>query len=1049
MKGVEYKKEIGDYLEYLYNLYYKLFSPEKRDTPTIYDYDKKIDEKYGKNFEEFLQKRGITKDDIADFILAFESSISEEIPRIEPIISAFHRAIGYFILKSSAYRLKNNPVDIFYEDTDSQYYNEFKKYIPMLYSLSLFPNFVDNNEKVGFSVIFFAKKDKREHIKKTIDIIASYLYEIIREVHKGLGNQKMNLLIDYYSYMFDGMLNLLHDVYQRYKVVKDGMSKDKKERIANLLKNYTDFHSNYPYSFIMDEYFKTLSELNKEVGNNEVYGMIARSFVLSLFFTNPFVKLLGIDLMNIVDNDKHLEIGIENLKGNYNVDLAERRFLIRNYKIKNGVLESVDINFYVVESPAEINTLFYKDMDKERFEKLAKVFYDLAMFFSIRNIHFTFSVVESLSEEKVESSLENRAIFEIGFNILGRYLELFDKFERKYIFGDEDFYLNVLNDNSEREEFIELVRLSYFMYDNAIFMFSLFYGFGEDNISINYTIDPIYLSVAQTVFNMPAIPLIFYSTISSFLSINSRRKEDEKYGGTSGVFSAGNNPIVTAYTVQDDFNMKIGYDITDMFTHIYTEKELNKKIYTYLFEAFTAISFQNLTEKTLFTEFSSSGNSKNLNIFEVVKTLKDVEDKKIDFYLTRSREYKKLPIFDKLILAFAGMTADTSQSGQYDHAKADVVKEYQGTNLKRYFNKMLYLKVMEQWNGDISKNTNLYTYIEEEKNPVFNYLGFVIGLTQLAICNPYMTPFFSNIVNCRGNLFTQFLFQDIIQRTVSNNEVLPVNETIIFGPVANYMYAKFLDREFNMKLNSSTKRKLSDYIKEVEIKIMEMREKATNLVDRFNSELKSKYEDFIEKHFQDEYLHQGKKNLLSVYSKRTIKDTNTSSPENIACVVSNVYPATLSLYTAGICVASSMVYASISEMYMYKLDEEDDKDNDEKIMSNVYRIVEDYIYGKLLIPNLLFHWMITSTLYSSNISENYRRTITQGKSILASLISPGTDFKIYGSNWSNADSLIKGFYLALQLYISKIKDNSVRSEYLHIEDARRNLIMDIERTLSI
>ncbi|MCS7245263.1 MAG: hypothetical protein RMJ38_03965 [candidate division WOR-3 bacterium] len=105
--------------------------------------------------------------------------------------------------------------------------------------------------------------------------------------------------------------------------------------------------------------------------------MIARSFVLSLFFISPFVKLLGFDLMNIIDDDEHLRKGMKNLKDNYGIELGERRFLVKNQRIINDVLESVDIDFYVVEDPAEINTLMYNGMSKERFEKLAKVFYDL------------------------------------------------------------------------------------------------------------------------------------------------------------------------------------------------------------------------------------------------------------------------------------------------------------------------------------------------------------------------------------------------------------------------------------------------------------------------------------------------------------------------------------------------------------------------------------------------------------------------------------------------------------------------------------------------
>ncbi|MCS7245262.1 MAG: hypothetical protein N2504_03835 [candidate division WOR-3 bacterium] len=115
MTGESYRKEIVDYLSELYNRYAYAFSPASRDPEVKYPYDDIISYKYGNNFDEFLAKRGITdKYEIADFILAFESNIEKKKYRVEPLLSAFHRAMGYFISKSSVYKLKNNPIDIFY-----------------------------------------------------------------------------------------------------------------------------------------------------------------------------------------------------------------------------------------------------------------------------------------------------------------------------------------------------------------------------------------------------------------------------------------------------------------------------------------------------------------------------------------------------------------------------------------------------------------------------------------------------------------------------------------------------------------------------------------------------------------------------------------------------------------------------------------------------------------------------------------------------------------------------------------------------------------------
>ncbi|MCS7245264.1 MAG: hypothetical protein RMJ38_03970 [candidate division WOR-3 bacterium] len=599
---------------------------------------------------------------------------------------------------------------------------------------------------------------------------------------------------------------------------------------------------------------------------------------------------------------------------------------------------------------------------------------------------------------------------------------LFSKLEERYIFGNDDFYRDIFEDASMRKDFIDLVRLSYFIYDNALFVFSMYYGLNK-NLNVSYYIDPIHIAVVSSTFNMPAIPLLFYSAISSIVTINTKRIRDRKYNDGSP-----DSPVNIAYEVIGVFDRNISYDITDLFTSFYsTSTEWQRKLYVYLFTALSGVSIQGLTEKVIFTEFNKSeSNGKIAKVFDSIKTLKDIAN-------------------DKMVLAFAGMTANTITSTEYDHKKADRIKEIpydDKEKVKKYFNKMLYLMVAEQWNGNIAKDTNLSAYIEELKNPVFNYFGFVIGLTQFTICNPFSTPFFSNVVNCRNGLFSQFLFEWTIRKSMGRDYVLPVNETIIFGPVANYVYARFLDREFNMNINYDVKKPLLNYIEAVESFISKNIKNAVNVVEIFEKELEEKYENLITKHFIPNYLHLGKKSLLSVYSRRVLVDTN-QSPDGVSSVVSNLYPAHLSLYTAGITVASSMVYSSLSEMYMFDIT----SNKETHLTSNAYRIAEDYIYAKVLIPNLLFHWIPTSVLYASNTDDNYKRLVSQDKGLVASLFSPGVKFNFFNPDWNFVDDKLRGSYLIHQLYIDKIEDANTRNVYLDIENARIKLIDEIDRIL--
>lgn len=233
-----------------------------------------------------------------------------------------------------------------------------------------------------------------------------------------------------------------------------------------------------------------------------------------------------------------------------------------------------------------------------------------------------------------------------------------------------------------------------------------------------------------------------------------------------------------------------------------------------------------------------------------------------------------------------------------------------------------------------------------------------------------------------------------------------------------------------------------NYIEAVESFISKNIKNAVNVVEIFEKELEEKYENLITKHFIPNYLHLGKKSLLSVYSRRVLVDTN-QSPDGVSSVVSNLYPAHLSLYTAGITVASSMVYSSLSEMYMFDIT----SNKETHLTSNAYRIAEDYIYAKVLIPNLLFHWIPTSVLYASNTDDNYKRLVSQDKGLVASLFSPGVKFNFFNPDWNFVDDKLRGSYLIHQLYIDKIEDANTRNVYLDIENARIKLIDEIDRIL--
>lgn len=1033
---MDYRKEVVNYLEELYNIHSSIFTGFENH----FNYAKFVIQKYGRNFNEFLAKRNVNKDDLTKFILTTETPYGELKNRVEPMIATFNRAIGYFILKSSIYKLKNNPTDILYEKTNNEHYDKLLKYIPMLYPLTLIPNRVNNKEEVGFSVVFYAKKDKKEIIKEIINVIGSYLYDFIKTAYDNLKNRlkkekkELKLLIDYYGLMLDELILVLTEILQEYQPLNANLPEEKKEKIKQLMEKYTNLH-NYPENLSMNDYFKILDEINEEIGNNKVYKSIIASYVANLFFFNPFVKFLGFDLMNIVDNDHHLEKGIKNLENNFNLILNEKRLLIKNYKLSEDKrkLESIEIDFFIVEDPAELNLLFYKDISKDEFEKLARVFYDLSMFFSIGNIQTSLLIVD-------DNQNQERIIYETGFYILNKFLKLYNELEEKYIFGNNDFYLDILKDSSFEKRFTELLTLSYFLTDNAVFMYSAFFGI-NDRHTLEFTIDPVYFSVTTSTFNITSVPLVFYSAISGVFGINIKRNENKYYS----IDTLDGNLISKAYLVIDSFDKNIQYDLTDLSLSLLQARNdpAKLKLYLYLFEALTSASINGETELTIFSELNKAKNNYATSIFDAVSTLKDT-DGKVNFIVNPTAEFKALPIFDKMLLSFSGITSKTVATIDYYEDKANYKKEIK-TNGKTYitqYNKPLGLVYKE--NG---YHSNLSLYIKELTNPIFNYLGLVVGLTQFSACNPYITPLFSNIVNCRSNLFSQLLFKEIIKRT--SNKILPINEAVIIGPIANYMYAEFLRREFNLNVTSyDFNDVLYNYISKIEHEMLQMRIQMLRIVERISDNLDKKYHEKIRTLFGSDYLHFEKPNLISVYTKRTLKDTNNYEKEkyNISCVISNIFPASMGFYTAGISLAGSLVYASLSEMYMFAIDQDRISDEREKELTNAYRIIEDYITGKFLIPNLMLNWITLSSIYGGNINEKYRRVFDSSKGTISSLFTGSSDVSFAEKTEleKTREAGILASYLYNQVFVEKIKDAGKRMEYRHIESARVKLISDID-----
>lgn len=1029
----DYKNELTSYLEELYNSYYEFFEDDNKEYGK-YPVQKVLNEKFGTNFNEFLSKRNTTKDELADFILVSERIIKNKKNRVEPIVSAFHRAVGYFILKSSIYKLKNNPIDIFYnENSNNPYFEEIKKFIPLPYSLTIFPNRVGNNEKVGFNVIFYAKKEKREEIKDLINTIAFYLYEFVKYAYNELNprSKKIEFLVDYYNLMLGKMVEIYKNVYQEFKPKKE----QNQDRINELLGKLTHIQSDEE-RVTMDEFFKTLSELNKEVGNNVVYKSIAQSFVVMLFFFNPFVKLLGFDLMNIVDGDYHLKKGIDNLYKNFNLTFKDFRFLIRDYKIEDGKLKSVDIDFDIVEDPAEINLLFYKKIPKEKFERLAKVFYDLAMFFSYINIRMSLSFVKN----------ENgtRAIYKKLYFVLNKFIELFDEFERRYIFGNGDFYLDIVKDKVLADKFIELVFLSYILFDNAVFFYSSYFGITSDRL--DYTIDPVYLAVASSTYYIVSIPLIFYSAISGPWGINFNRKGDDK---EYSIFSGDNNSIAKAYYTIIGFDKDIKYDITNLSLYFKNalKDEISKKLLLYSFEALSSASLHGMTERMIFSELNRMhGGAKK--VFDATEILSNLRDE-VDFTIERSVVLDSLPAFDKLLLALSGITSTTIATTDYNEAKANqvIVEKVNGKLKKKYFNKPLALIYKEETENSVGY-TNLYHYIENLTNPVFNYLGLVNGLTQFSACNPFITPLFSNVVNCRSNLFKNEIEGMLLKGDPGDDGFTRINDEIVFGIIAHYIYSEFLNREFDLKIKYDFSQSLkNELIKKVDDNLYQISKEMLDIVKRFHAKLENNYQNRIRNHFTSNMLYFDKASLISVYSLRALKDANNEPDYNVSIVVSNTSPANLGLYTSAIQLAGSIVYASLSEMYMFKVDKSITEEELEKDLANAYRIIEDYIYAKLLIPNLMLNWMtVFSAFAGDEKAGSYRRNMNEDFAFLLSLFSPGFDISIldYDIVKKTRNTGVLLSYIFHQVFPDRIGDANDSKEYLAIEEARNKLFEEIE-----
>lgn len=1021
-----FTREFIDYMSLIYSKYYGLFTKEGIKDEL---YSKIILRKYEPTFSEFLKNRNVDENDIADYILTFYDREETEKNRVEPIVALFNRSISYFLLKSSIYKLRNNPIDIYYENTGNPYYDEVKKYIPMLYSITLIPNKVANKDETAFSSIFYASKDKRNEIQKKINLIAYYLHELIKSTYEEMEKKDFEYLNNFYNYMLEKIIQTHKKKYQYYTGEKH-VDENNLKRLQELLEEYTSLH-NYSENITMNDYFRIISEMNKVIGDNKLYKVIAVNHVIMLFFTNPFVKFLGFDIINIVDNYEHFEKGIENLKSNFNLPLKDRKFLIKNYKLnEKGLITHVDIDFDVIEDPAEIVLLFYKDMPKERFEKVAKVFYDLSMLFSIGNVFMSLRFVkEENNQKKIKQSMNN---------ILGKFISLYDEFEKRYIFGKEDFYLDIVNDEKIAKKFLMLAFLSYVLFDNALFFYSPFFGVDKDERNY-FSTDIIHLAVATSTYNILSIPLIFYSAISGFLGINTKINQKEQYK-----LNPNESPINNVYDVIEKFDRDIQYDITDYFELMSLMNANEARLTLLLFEALSSASFDNFAQRVIFSELNGKNRSSEKRLFDTVGTLSSVKDG-VRFTTNTNKTFVALPLFDKMVLSYAGITSISVATIVYDEKKANYVRET-SKNRKIYTNKPLELRYMET-NG-VEVKTNLYHYINYLKNPVFNYFGFVVGLTQFSSCNPYISLFFGNVVNCRSNLFSQRLTGKTIERSTKNVKYLPINEVVVFGPIANYLYAEFLNREFNLGVKYDFNQSLKkDLVEKVDAKLFEIRSKIENLVEEFNRMLIENYQSKIAKYFAN-HLFLNKKSLISVYTERAFRDLrNMQKRHDTSITVSNSYPANVGVFALSIPLAGAIVYSILSEMFLFEIDKNssDDKNEKSKEISNAFRIAESYIYGKFAIPNLLFNWIVLFNAFAGR-NDNYKRTISDEASIFFTLFSPEFKQKINSFDElrdTNDKNLILT-YLYSQYFSDKIKDTTTKEQYESLEKARISVLDEID-----